>query len=98
LRRNGTCSKSATLEGVLPRRARPDESLEESAHLKPELYQRVASRLDLDEHRLKKGDVSTLIDRIPDTSGGEPAVALEVFNAVGKSISVVAVKESDIEP
>jgi hypothetical protein len=31
------------------------------------------------------------------SSGGEPGVVLEVFNAVGESISVVTVKESDIE-
>ena len=31
----------------------------------PELYLRVALRRDLDEHRLKVGDVAVLIDRVP---------------------------------
>jgi hypothetical protein len=66
--------------------------------MKPELYHRVALCRDLEEYRLKKGDVAMLIDRVPHPSGGEPGVVLEVFNAVGESLSVVAVKESDIEP
>ena len=66
--------------------------------MKPELYERVALRLDVAEHRLKKGDVAVLVDRVPHPSGGEPGVVLEVFNAVGESISVIAVKESHIEP
>jgi len=66
--------------------------------VKPNLYQRVALRLDVTEHRLKKGDVAVLVDRVPHPSGGEAGVVLEVFNAIGESISVIAVKESDIEP
>jgi len=64
----------------------------------PELYERVALRRDVNEHFLKRGDVAPRIDRVPHPSGAEPGVVLEVFNAVGKSISVVAVKESEIEP
>ena len=66
--------------------------------MKPELYQRVALRRDVADHRLMRGDVAVLVDRIPHPSGGEPGVVLEVFNAIGESLSVVAVKESDIEP
>lgn len=66
--------------------------------MKPDLYERVALRLDVTEHRLKKGDVAVLVDRVPHPSGGEPGVVLEVFNAIGESISVIAVKEADIEP
>lgn len=62
------------------------------------LYQRVALARDLDEHRLKRGDVATLVDHVPHPEGGEDGVVLEVFNAVGESIAVVAVRESDIEP
>ena len=65
--------------------------------MRPELYERVALRRDVNEHLLKKGDVALLIDRVPHPSGSEPGVVLEVFNAVGESISVVAVKESEIE-
>jgi hypothetical protein len=69
----------------------------EEAIVRPELYERVALRRDVTEHSLKKGDVALLIDRVPHPSGAEPGVVLEVFNAVGESISVVAVKESEIE-
>ena len=62
-----------------------------------QLYDRVALRRDVVEHSLRKGDVALLIDRVPHPSGAEAGVVLEVFNAVGESISVVAVKESDIE-
>ena len=64
----------------------------------PKLYERVALRRDVEEHGLRKGDVAMFIDRVPHPTGGEPGVVLEVFNAVGESLSVVAVKESDIEP
>ena len=69
--------------------------------MKPELYQRVALRRDVADHRLNRlmrGDVAVLVDSVPHPSGGEPGVVLEVFNAIGESLSVVAVKESDIEP
>ena len=61
------------------------------------LYQRVALSRDLAEHHLKVGDVATLVDRVPYLSGGEDGVILEVFNALGESIAVVAVPESAIE-
>ncbi len=64
----------------------------------PELHQRIALRRDIDEHHLKKGDVAMLVDRVPHPSGGESGVVLEVFNAIGESISGVAVKESEIQP
>lgn len=61
------------------------------------LHERVALKRDLPEHGLKKGDVATLIDYVPHPEGGEQGCVLEVFNAVGESIAVVAVRESDIE-
>jgi hypothetical protein len=66
--------------------------------MKLPLYQRVALARDVDEHRLKKGDVAVLIDRVPHPSGGEEGVVLEVFNALGASLAVVAVPESTVEP
>lgn len=62
-----------------------------------ELYQSVALRRDLPEHNLKKGDVATLIDHVPHPSGGEDSYILEVFNAVGESIKVIAVPRLDVE-
>ena len=61
------------------------------------LYERVALRRDVPEHDLKRGDVAVLIDSVPHPEGGEPGCVLEVFNALGESIAVVAVPESDVE-
>lgn len=66
--------------------------------MKLELYQRVALRRDLPEHNLKKGDVATLIDHVPHPGEGQDGYILEVFNAVGESIAVVAVSSLDVEP
>jgi hypothetical protein len=66
--------------------------------MRPRLYPRVALLRDVDEHHLEKGDVAMLVDRVPHPAVGEPGVVLEVFNALGESISLVAVKESDIKP
>ena len=63
-----------------------------------ELHQQVALRRDLVEHRLHKGDVAVLVDRVPHPEDGEQGCVLEVFNAVGDSIAVIVVPESDIEP
>ena len=62
------------------------------------LYDRVALRRDVTEHQLQKGDVALLVDRVPHPHGGEEGCVLEVFNAVGESIAVIAVPESDVEP
>jgi hypothetical protein len=61
------------------------------------LYQRVALRRDLPEHNLRRGDVATLLDYVPHPEGGEQGCVVEVFNALGETIAVVAVPESDIE-
>ncbi len=62
-----------------------------------ELYQSVALRRDLPEHNLKKGDVATLIERVPHPRGGEDGYILEVFNAVGESLKIIAVLRLDVE-
>jgi len=61
------------------------------------LYQRVALKRDLPEQGLKRGDVATLVDYAPHPGGEERGCVLEVFNALGESIAVVAVRESEIE-
>jgi len=65
--------------------------------MKLPLYHRVALTVDEPEFHLKKGDVATLIDRIPHPSGGEDGCVLEVFNALGESFAIVTVKESHVE-
>ena len=65
--------------------------------MKLPLYERVALRRDFPEHDLKRGDVAVLLDYVPHPGGGEDGCVLEVFNALGESIAVVTVKESEIE-
>ncbi len=62
-----------------------------------ELYQEVALTRDLPEHQLRAGDVATLIDFVPRPEGGEIGCLLEVFNAIGESIAVIAVSQSAVE-
>ena len=62
------------------------------------LYEWVALRRDLADHGLLKGDVAVLVDRVPHPAGGEDGCVLEVLNALGDSIAVLTVSESDVEP
>ena len=63
-----------------------------------ELYKEVALTKNIPTENLQKGDVATLIDRVPHPSGGEEGAVLELFNAVGESIAVVVVPLSAIAP
>ena len=63
-----------------------------------ELYQQVALCRDFPEYQLQKGDVATLIDRVPHPVSEEAGCVLEIFNAVGGSIAVVAVPITAVEP
>ena len=69
--------------------------------MKYELYTRVALATDLPEHRLRRGDVATLVEGHPGHPGRpdqEPGYTLEVFTATGETVTVVTVRESQIEP
>ena len=61
------------------------------------LYHQVALRRDLPERNLRRGDVATLVDFVPHPRGGDPGCVLEIFNALGDSLAVVAVPQSDVE-
>ena len=63
-----------------------------------ELFDRVALCQDIPEQSLKRGDVATLVDYAPHPSNGERGCILEVFNALGDSLAIVAVPESAVEP
>jgi Domain of unknown function (DUF4926) len=65
--------------------------------MKLELLKRVALRIDIPKHRLRKGDGATIVEHLEATNG-EDGYALEVFNAVGDTITVVTVPESAVEP
>lgn len=62
-----------------------------------ELFKRVALRVDLPEHGLRKGDVATIVEHLPGKDC-EDGYALEVFNAVGDTIAVITVPQSAVEP
>lgn len=65
--------------------------------MKYELFQRVALARDLPEERLRHGDVVTVVERHP-ANGGEPGYSIEVFNALGETITVTVVAESYLQP
>ena len=63
-----------------------------------ELYQRISLSRDIPEEGLKRGDIAYLLDYIPHPQGGETGCVLEVFNAIGESISVLTVPKSAVQP
>ena len=66
--------------------------------MKYKLFTRVALRTSVAKHKLQAGDVATIVEVHPGHSGQEPGYTLEVFNAVGETIAVVTLRESEVEP
>ncbi|MEM9090897.1 MAG: DUF4926 domain-containing protein [Cyanobacteria bacterium P01_F01_bin.53] len=64
--------------------------------MKLALYQEIALNRDFPDHTLHKGDIATLIDYVPHPEGGEDGAILEVFNALGDTVSVITVPASSI--
>ena len=62
-----------------------------------ELFTRVALRKDFSKHHLRRGDIATIVEHHP-VPNGEDGYSLEVFNAIGETIAVLVVSESQIEP
>lgn len=62
-----------------------------------DLYQEVALTCDLPEYGLRAGDIAVLVDFVAHPGDGEAGCILEVFNAIGESIAVVAVPRSAVE-
>jgi len=63
-----------------------------------ELFKEVALRRDVPEANLRAGDLGTVVEVLPHPTGGPLGVMLEIFNAVGESLAVITVPETDIEP
>lgn len=61
------------------------------------LFGEVVLKKYIPEKSLKKGDVATIVEYHP-VSDGEDGYSLEVFNAIGDTITVITVAESEIEP
>jgi hypothetical protein len=59
---------------------------------------KVALSSDIPAHKLRRGDVATIVEAHPGRAGQEPGYSLEVFNALGDTIAVVTVRESQLEP
>jgi hypothetical protein len=65
--------------------------------MKFEMFSRVALKTDVPEHGLRCGDLATIVEFHPGVPGQEPGYSLEVFNAVGDTVAVIALGESQIE-
>ena len=65
--------------------------------MKHNRFSRVALAEDLPERRLRRGDVATVVEFHPGRAGQEPGYSLDVLNAVGDTVDVVTVRESQIE-
>lgn len=65
--------------------------------MKYELFNRIALAEDLPEENLRRGDVAVIVEYYEGREGQEPGYELEVFNAVGGTIAVVTVRESQVE-
>jgi hypothetical protein len=64
--------------------------------MKFELYTDAALTCDLPAHRLRRGDIVKLVDHHMASDGTE-GYSIEVFNAVGDTITVTAVPASTLE-
>ena len=60
------------------------------------LFDEVTLSKDIPDKRLKKGDVATIVEHHP-VSTGEDGYSLEIFNSLGDSIAILTVPESAIE-
>jgi len=65
--------------------------------MKPNLFQEVALAKDVPEANLRRGDMAVVVDYVSHPSDGNEGAVLEIFNAIGESISVVTVPVSAIE-
>ncbi|MEI6127650.1 MAG: DUF4926 domain-containing protein [Pseudomonadota bacterium] len=61
------------------------------------LFKRVALKEDLPDEGFCRGDVAIIVEQHEDPKGNEMGYSLEFLNAVGETISVVVVGESQIE-
>ncbi len=61
------------------------------------LFHRIALADDLPKENLQRGDVATIVEIYEGQPNQESGYELEVFNAVGETVAVVTVRESQIE-
>jgi hypothetical protein len=66
--------------------------------MKYKMFSRVSLKASLPKHGLRLGVVATIVEHHPGRPDQKPGYTLEVFNAVGETVGVVTVGESQIEP
>jgi hypothetical protein len=62
------------------------------------LYTKVALKTDLPPYKLLRGDVATIVEIHHGTTGQETGYSVEVFDALGDTLAVVTLRESQLEP
>jgi len=62
------------------------------------LFIRVVLEKDFPVYGLYKGDIATVVEEHEGGDGQETGYSLEVFNAVGETVAVLTVSESQIKP
>ncbi len=62
-----------------------------------QLFEEVALTKDVPEKSLKKGDIATIVEHHP-VAEGEDGYSLEIFNALGDTITILTVAKSAIDP
>ena len=66
--------------------------------MKHNLFDRAALTVDVPQHNLQQvGDVATVVEHHVGAQGQKEGYTVEVFNAVGESVAVVTLKESEID-
>jgi len=63
-----------------------------------QLFTRVALKDDFPDYGFFRGDVATIVDSHEGMNADELGYSLELFNALGETVGVIVVKESQIEP
>lgn len=62
------------------------------------LYSRVALAVDLPQEGMRAGDIATVVEHhAAPGPGSEPGYSVEVFNAIGETLAVLTLPESQLE-
>lgn len=73
-------------------------ALSRQSSMKFEPFSRVALNIDLPDRGLRAGDIATIVETHVGRPDQEHGYTLEVFNAIGHTVAVITVRESEIEP
>jgi hypothetical protein len=72
--------------------------VKKTKHMKFPLYSRVALTVDMRAEGICRGDVATVVEWHPAPSrGAESGYSVEVFNALGDTLTVLTLPESSFE-